>query len=279
LHNIGALEYLLILLNMHKSIRYSVYFLLITLSGCSTPHFLYWPNSQYVPLFKEANTLTGTAGFSSGIINNCFEVQTGYSFPKNIAISGALMAGGNNNSSSVYDNYSKAKYFEASAGYYKPFGEYFVFELFGGYGGGWESHGFTYSNFDAWEWRTFADGHAHMRYSKFFAQSDLGVKFDWIEGSFSCRLSKLNFTDIVYSGVNYNIDKLLFLEQNASPFCIEPAFTVAIGIKPVKFSLQCVFSSPLANPDLKNNNVFEKARMMLGVQFNIAAKKQKTAEN
>lgn len=244
------------------------------LSGsCSFPHYYYIPNVQNVPLFKQSNEFSGLAAFSTGIIDNCAELQAGYSLTDHVALIANFMTGGNNNSTQTYEDFSKINYFEGALGYYKSFSDIGVFEVYGGYGQGSQHHAFSYSEFSNWyTWTTVSDGKADMSFSKIFIQPNIGIKIKWVESAFSCRFTRLNFNDIVYYGTTYHLDELNLLQQNSTPWFIEPAITFRAGFEPVKFQLQLVFSQNLVNPEL----LFEKFRINLGLQFNISKKRSES---
>ena len=266
---------------MRKGLQVPVIILsgVLILTGCSTPHYLYWPNSQLVPLYSEPKKLIVAPAFSTSFVNSCFELQAGYSFPGHIAVMTGFMAGGNNNSGQTYNDYCRLKYLEAAIGYYRSWADIFVFEVYGGYGGGTQKHAMTYTDWYNWQLQFHPDGTLEFSTSKLFLQADLGLKWKWIGGSFSFRFSRLNFNELIYEGVSYNLPKIHAIEGNRHPVCFEPALSLFIGPDPIKFNLQLVLSKPLGTPEIDRTSSFEMARIMMGVVINIPTGRVKTEQN
>ena len=155
--------------------------LVFLLCSCSYPHFFYAPVAQNVPLNDSANKFTGLVAGSFGAENECLEVQAGYSFPSNIALTASYLTGGTRHNQGSVEDYSKINHFEGAIGYYKPFAKICVFELYGGFGDGKQNHVFAYREYTGglvWVWR--ADGKADLNYSQIFIQPDIGVKLKWL---------------------------------------------------------------------------------------------------
>lgn len=252
---------------MNKNIVIIVSFSSLLLSSCSYPHYYYSTNVQNVPLFTEKNEFSGNVAGSFGIVNNSFEIQSGLSLPGHVALTANYMAGGNNNSVGSVSDYSKIQYFEGTAGFYTSFNNIGVFEIYGGYGKGSQRHAYSYCEYNGnpgWIW--IPDGTADLSYSKLFIQPDIGIKTEWLEGAFSCRLSKLNFSDIEINNTTYHLDELNTLKLNSTPWFLEPAFTFRGGLKSVKLQLQVVFAHSFSNQDL----LFEKTRYNIGLHVNLS---------
>jgi len=239
----------------------------VLLTNCSVPHYYYSPNTQNVPLFSEPNEFSGLIAGSIGTVNPSIELQAGYAFPKGIALTANYMTGGNDNSKAGVTDNSKNNYFEGALGYYKSFAKIGVFEIFGGYGHGSQKHEFARKDYRGgfvWEW--VEDGNAELSFSKLFIQPDIGIKVNWLEASFSTRLSKLNYNTIVANNTLTHQDELTLLKQNSAPFLVEPAFTFRAGAESVKAEMQIGFSTNMTNSNLK----FEQARFTIGLHFNIS---------
>ncbi|MCX6328876.1 MAG: hypothetical protein NTZ85_05070 [Bacteroidia bacterium] len=253
---------------MGKNIAPIILLISVLLNSCTTPHFYYTPIIQNVPLFNDKNQFSGDLAGSFGTVNNCFEIQTAFSLPGHIALTANYMTGGNDNSSEYYNDFARINYFESSLGYYRSFENIGVFEIYSGYGRGYQRHAFT-----SWQsWSLESDGRADMSYSKIFIQPDIGIKKGWMEAAFSCRLSRLNFTDIkIDNSVYYHLDELNTLRQNNTPWLIEPAFTFRGGSKSVKGQIQVVFSQNLTNSYL----MFERFRFNIGLYISLSKKQSK----
>lgn len=251
---------------MKKNILLTSALLGILMAGCSYPHYYYSPNIQNVPLNNESYTFSGLMAGSFGPVNNCFELQTGYSLPGHVALMANYMTGGNNHSTDTYNDFSKLSYFEGALGFYMPFKDIGVFEIYGGYGHGTQHHSFTTTELDGWfTWTHVPDGTADLSFSKIFIQPDIGVKKDWLDVAFSCRFTRLSFKDIYcYNSVNH-LDEINTLRLNNTPWLIEPALTCRGGSHSVKGQIQLVFAGRLTDPDLES--MFEGTRFTIGIHF------------
>jgi hypothetical protein len=234
--------------------------------SCSYPHFFYAPVAQNVPLNDSSNEFTGLVAGSFGAENECFEAQAGYSFPAHIALTASYLTGGTHHNPGSVEDYSKINHFEGAIGYYKPFGNIGVFELYGGFGGGRQNHVFAYDEYTGgliWVWR--ADGKADLNYSQIFMQPNIGVKLKWFEGAFSCRLSRLDYKDLTYSATTGHITELNDLKATDKMFLLEPAFTFRAGSPSLKVQMQLVLSSNLTNRNL----LTEVVRINFGLHFTL----------
>lgn len=238
----------------------------VLLTGCEIPHYYYSSNAMNVPLFDDKNQLTGLIAGSFGEVNNSFEAQAGFSTPWNIAFTGSLMTGGIGYSDVQPIDKSRISYIEGAGGFYKTFGDIGIFEIFGGYGKGKESHTFTYVSYDGFfNWTRYPDGNANIAFSKIFAQPDIGVRIKWLEAAFSLRITNIDYTNVSFDNTVYHLDALNDLIINHSSMLVEPAFTVRAGFKNVKSHFQIVITNNLSNPD----QLYEKARFNFGLSFNI----------
>lgn len=254
---------------MKKNIILIISLIILLLHGCSYPHFYYSPNTQDVPLFTEKNQFSGNVAGSFGLVNNSFEIQAGLSLPAHVALTANLMTGGNDNTSNSVSDFSKINYFEGTAGYYTSFSDIGVFEIYGGYGKGSQRHAFSYDEYDSWfTWTWIPDGTANLSFSKFFIQPDIGIKSEYLEGAFSCRLSRMDFYDIEMNSTVYHSDELITLKQNSNPWLLEPALTFRGGSKSVKGQVQVIYAGNLGNSAL----LFEKFRFSFGLHLNLLMK-------
>ena len=240
------------------------------LSGCSFPHYYYTPNIQSTPLFKGKYEFSGLVAGSFGT-NACLELQGGLAFPGHVALLTNFMTGGIDRSSSTYTDYMKINHFEGAVGYYNSYENNFVFEIYGGYGGGSQDHAFSHTVYDSWHIPTVnSDGTAEINYSKIFIQPDFGFRNKYFSAALSCRVSRLYFTDITFDS-EYRRSELYLIEQNREQWFLEPAFTIKGGAESVKFMIQLGFAANVTNPDMK----YEKFRFCLGAGFNLGPKMEK----
>jgi hypothetical protein len=255
---------------MKKNILSIIMCAYLLAAACSYPHYYYSPNVQNVPLFKEREEFSFNLGGSVGAVDPSLEVQAAYALPGHIALMTNYMAGGTDNSPASYDDYSKNRYFEGGLGFYVPFREIGVFELYTGYGQGSQNHAFAYKEYQGkliWNW--VADGSADMSYTKFFIQPNIGIRTNWVDAALSVRLSALNFTEINIYNTVHRLQELNTLQQNNTPWLFEPALTCRLGKGSLKGQMQIVFSNDFSGSDLH----FEKLRFNFGIYVDLLKKK------
>jgi hypothetical protein len=242
------------------------------LSGCSYPHFYNTPIAQNVPLNDTSNEFTGLVAGSFGAVNQSFEGQASYSFPMNIALTGSFLTGGTSHNPGNVEDYSKVKYFEGSIGYYNRISKICSFEIYAGYGQGNQKHVYAYDIYQGgliWTW--VRDGESDISFSQFFLQPDFGIKYKWLEAAFSCRLSRLNYEDVYYSGTTYRVDELQALKANSKVTLLEPGFTLRAGSPVVKTQFQIVLSANMTDQNLLN----EVFRINFGLHFTFGGSQAK----
>jgi hypothetical protein len=199
---------------------------------------------------------------------SCFELQTGYSLPRNIALSANFMTGERDRSTKAVDDLAKVSYFEGSLGFYRSFKTKGVFEIFAGYGHGSQHHTFAYTRgagagFFGFE--TIPDGLANLSFSKVFIQPDIGFKTKYFEGAFSFRLSRLSFNEINIFDTIYHLDALNNVKENSVPWFFEPGFTIRGGPEATRFQMQLVVPKNLTNPKMMS----ETFRISLGIAMEL----------
>lgn len=257
---------------MILNIRLPVLWVSVILNSCTFPHYYYSPNIENVPLFTDKFEFSGLMAGSFGEINKYLELQAGYSFPGHVALMANYLIGGNDQSTEHTTDFEKNHYFEGACGYYKPFNDIGLFEIYGGYGEGYERHSFTYKEYlGSLTWRTIQDGTADLSFSKLFIQPDIGIKIKWLEAAFSFRISNLNYSTINIYNTVYHLDELNSLKLNNTSWLFEPAITCRIGFKQVKGQIQLVCTRNLTNPDL----LFELFRINFGLYFNLQKQQSK----
>lgn len=226
------------------------------------------PNMMSVPLFKQSGELSLLPAASLGTLIQCFEIQGAISLPAHIGIGANYMTGGKDNSGDIYDDFSKYNYFEGFGGIYTSFKNIWVFEIYAGYGSGNENHTFAYNDWDWGGGGWIQDGTAEMKFTSFFVQPDIGIRTKYIEGAFSLRLSRVEFTDIRFQNTVYRFDELTDLNNNRTSVLLEPGFTFRGGHDPLKFQIQFLFSPNLTNPQQD----FEHFRFNMGVNIKFGGK-------
>jgi len=232
-----------------------------TLSGCS--HYYYVPNVQNVPLLKEKEEFHLSASLGGGEESVSTEIQAALALTDNIGIMANFMSvkGGNHSE----NDWGKGLYFEGALGYYKPFEQYGVFEVYGGVGGGSQHHEYYFAS---------NSGNADLSILKFFVQPALGFTHNVFEIAFSTRLCYLSFYGIRnnISGSQAEYDKVSSF-ANKNYLFLEPAFTVRAGWKNLKLQGQIIIASYKLKKDFYD---FEGFHMSFGLNYTFAKRYLKT---
>jgi hypothetical protein len=230
--------------------------------GCA--HFYYLPNNLNVPLFKEKYEFHGSTSLGGGFISTGTDVQTALSLTNHLAVMANYMSSKYYSNDPEDDNSIKYNYFEGAAGYFKPFNEFWVFEVYGGFGSGKQHH-----EYYAWPDNTYR-GNADLPFVKFFLQPSIGVTFNAFDIALSSSISRLSFNKINNS-VDQNssyYDELDMIARNSKFFLFEPAITIRGGWKFVKMQLQYIL---LVN-SMKNELSFEPQKISLGIYLSLSKK-------
>ena len=257
-----------------KRLKFTILFLSIITAGCT--HYYYVANIQNVPLFREKNELHLSGSLGSGENSFSTEVQAAYSFPSNIGIMTNFMTarGGTHETDR---NWARGNYIEAAVGYYKPVQEYFVFEIFGGYGGGSQKHNYVNSSFDIYSFTTTRhhSGTSELSSNKLFIQPSAGMTFKAFDIAFSTRINRLNFNRTINRidpQLNkYEHDIVDAIDQKRTYIFLEPALTLRAGWENIKFQLQAGFSGNSNDPEVQ----FENYHITLGLAFTLAERYKK----
>ena len=253
------------------------------LSGCT--HYYYIPNVQNVPLFTEKNEyrFSGNIGYASRDINyvgdqqtTCIDLQAAYSLTNNIGIMMNYMWAKESYQSdeSTVKDYGRGSYFEGAAGYFKPFGQYGIFEIYGGLGTSGQHHQYadSYSN--------SIEGTSNLSFIKIFLQPSVGLKLSSGDMSFlkpfdvalSTRIYNINYGKIDNSNseiAEYENFSALSAENH---YFIEPALTIRAGWETVKFQFQMGYAIYLNNDYM---DFYEKCHASLGLYFILGGNEKK----
>ncbi len=255
-----------------------IFILAITLSGCI--HYYYIANVQNVPLFTEKNefSASGQIGFASDAGWNettCIDLQTAYSLTNHIGIMLNYMWAYENYQpeESTVKDYGRGSYLEGAAGYYKPFGQYGLFEIYGGVGTSGQHHQYanSYSN--------TIEGTSDLSFIKIFLQPSVGLKLNRSDVSFlkpfdlafSTRVYNINFGKVNYTNseiAEYENFSALSAENH---YFIEPAFTIRGGWENVKLQFQIARAVYLNG---KYFDFFEPFHISLGLNYTLGGKEK-----
>ena len=244
------------------SFRLIVFCCALIFEGCA--HFYYLPSNLNVPLFKEKYEFHGSTSLGAGYITSGTDVQTALSLTNHLAVMANYMHSKYYPDEIEDDNLIKYNYFEGAAGYFKPFNEFWVFEVYGGFGSGNQHH-----EYYAWPDNTYR-GHADLTFVKSFLQPSIGVTFNAFDIALSSSFSRLSFNKINIS-VDQNsdyYDELDMIARKSKFFLFEPAITIRGGWKFVKMQLQYILS---VNPR-SDEVIFEPQKISLGIYFSLSKK-------
>ncbi|MDY0342314.1 MAG: hypothetical protein RBR28_02005 [Lentimicrobium sp.] len=247
---------------MKKSSIVLIVFLTLTLSSCT--HYYYIPNAQNVPLFQEKNEFHGTIAVGGGQEISTTEVQAAYAITDNLALMANFASARGGEKSDI--NWGRGKYLEGAVGYYKPFDEILVAEVYAGLGVSNQYHQYGTKDYN--------NGIAELSFVKYFLQPSVGVAHRAFDIAISTRFSRVSFFDIdnkitMDNSALYHVDTIA---RNKVSYMFEPALTIRGGWKNVKVQLQFSHSKNLTHPNLQ----FEKSNGSLGLFFTIANRYRKT---
>ena len=231
--------------------------LIISLTSCV--HYYYAPNAHNVPLFKEKGETNIIAAISGGDEFSGIEVQFASAVTENIGVmANFITASGDGGVDDQYES-GKGFLFELGAGYYKPLGQKFVFETYGGAGFGSVKNEYSF-------------GDSKVKFTRFFIQPNIGFKTRGFEVAFSARFAGLNYHSVNFSSVeqSYDLDNLEYIKNNKFSLLFEPSLTIRGGWKGVKVQLQYVLSENLNNKYLAQ----EVMNFNIGMFIDISPKKQ-----
>lgn len=230
-------------------------------SSCS--HNYYVSNSLNVPLLTTKNEVHASASLGLNFDEELSgEIQAAYAITDNIAVSAAGLYHESGTKSSN-TNYTQHKYFEGAVGYYKPINDFFLWEIYAGYGHNNQYH--EYYDYDNPETPQLRN--ADLSFNKIFIQPNIGLSFRAFDIAFSTRLSHVGYYDITNNAVGVYATDVSDIMNNSSSFLFEPALTVRAGWKYVKAQLQFSRSYTLSNTYLNTTGVIS-----LGVNISINRK-------
>ncbi len=237
---------------------------------CSCHHYYYVPTTQQVPLFQEKNEFHGNAILAGQTNSSSKELQAAYSFSNHLAVEAQYMHVSNALDSDS-SGFSSGHYIGGGLGYFTAIGarRRGVFEIFGGFGVNEQSH--TYIDKIPSNVRV---ANADLSFSKIYIQPTLGIKKHGVEFAYSMRLSAVNFTRITHnfsaSDINQiEYDKLKALGNAPFSLVLEPAFTIRVGWKQVKFQLQFQSSENLSHRDAHDSLGFDSFSVGWGLSFHL----------
>lgn len=221
----------------------------------SCTHRYYAPNGQNVTLFKEKGEVQIAAGPASGGESSGANIQAGYAATNHLGITAnAYLARGENEDNGANGN---GFVMEAGAGYFNPIGEHFVFEAYGGFGGGNIYNGYA------------DNSSSKVKFFRPYVQPAFGFTSPYFDAAFAPRIAMLNYLDIERNGTitdTKNVQDLNYIDANKTVFMFEPGITLRAGWKYIKVQAQYVWSVNINAPALRQDD----HNISLGLFFNFA---------
>jgi hypothetical protein len=259
-------------MNIRNSIRTRVILLVCSaagLAGCT--HYYYTASVQNVPLFrgKAENIISFSTGWGAGEASG--EIQAAIAPVNHFGLMAGFFSGSGGDKTNNR-NWQKSSSFEAGLGYFTQMKNSWLFEFYGGYGGGSEKHRYSYYDFGYLE--RIYEGDSKIDFSRFFFQPAVGWHYrEIVDIGFSSRLSFVSF-GVITSTLNseeenkYAVD---IIRENRSPLFIEPALTIRGGYENFKLQVQIIRSINTSDSKL----LFEPARVSIGIIFKLIGKGNK----
>ncbi|NIG56807.1 hypothetical protein [Chitinophaga sp. Cy-1792] len=247
--------------------------LLIAATSCNRN--VYVPNTANTPLLKEKHEFKASLS-----LNN---IQTAYAVTDHFAVMangqyvyrGGILTNGNKADNSFGDSYVRGGVVEGAVGYFQPLDpkKKMIFEVFGGFGtGGFNTLADSYNTTsDA----TKDDYRLSSNFTKTFIQPGIGFAHHIVEASFSTRVSMVNFYNLQAGAgaiQNDNDTRTKFFPIGYHPkFFVEPAFTVRVGYRAVKYQFQFMHSIAVNGYNDQSHGVFfQPVAIDMGVAIDIA---------
>ncbi|MCW3127095.1 MAG: hypothetical protein JWO03_2753 [Bacteroidetes bacterium] len=226
---------------------------ILSLDSCT--HYYYAPTSHNIPVFKEKNEVRASVGLIKGDEVTGCDIQAAYAMTKesailaNASIIDPGQAGGH------------GQLYELGAGYFKPIpssntflNHRFVFEVYGicGIGNAKNYYGNTGFNYNE-----YPDYYISANLLKGYIQPSIAFSTNFIDVIASGKIGvlhsfgvKRHMPDSVYNAQGQNnsdgqrtvVDDVRILNANKASFFFEPAVTLRLGYKYVKFQFQAGWS-------------------------------------
>lgn len=232
---------------MIKTTLTKFFFLIISLSMYSCQSYYYYPTNQNVLKFKEK----GDASVSFGLDENgANSYNIGYSITDNVALLSDFRTFDSYSSGSSVEYKIDDYLWDTELIFYKKYKDVIYPAINVGYG---------FGEIDRNE------RHYKLNVNRQFIQPSIGISNNFYDFAISSRFSR----------VNYDLSKVQTFYENVDLqdvgkkdfYFVEPAFTLGIGYKFIKFRYQGIFLSKISSGKIK---YCESSRFLtLNMTFNI----------
>jgi hypothetical protein len=241
-----------------------LFFAVLTFSSCT--HYYYLPVSPNVPLFHKKNEVRASASIGGGNEIEAVNGQVAYSLTNHLAVGATYLKAQNGATSNNHEGHGD--YLDFSVGYFHPYKEDLVIEVFGGYGLSQQYHSYS-SNLSA-----------QLSYNRIFIQPSIGFSKDYFDFAFTPTLSRLQYQSIQTNLdlTDAHFDGLNSINAHKTSFLFEPTITLRAGWKYVKLQTQLTRLRNLSHRNLP----VEKSHINVGLSIAFAErmlKKKSTARN
>ncbi|MDX2003477.1 MAG: hypothetical protein SFW35_13665 [Chitinophagales bacterium] len=277
-----------------KKLHLLLIVLLYLLSSCS--HRYYAPTSHNVPVFKEKNEAR-ISGMASAIYGYSGEVQVAYAPIKHMGIIANAAIVNPRAIKEGSDN--RGHLYELGAGYFKPFGgthtkSLFVFETYGVLGlGGCRGYYFNsketlfYDANDPYN-LAYPNNYITTRFVKAYAQPSISIGHDVVDFILSAKIGMVHnyrISNTIPDSIMNNLspsqnldegtvdDDWTLLNNQRTAFVFEPAITLRLGFKYLKFQTQLSFL--VRDPSRFLQQLATPVMASMGASINIAPRFKK----
>jgi hypothetical protein len=239
--------------------------------SCSQKYYI--PNTPNVPLFKEAGEARLSAGVGGSDEVSTTEVKAAYTPIKHLGIVGSYMhgKGGGDEGNSGYGHI-----IEGGLGYYLPIERDFVFEVYGGFGGGNVKS--SYSHYDDNSQMYVHDGSSELGFVRAYLQPSIGYTTPWFDIAVSMRYSNLHYNSFSTSYITNSEDaaNIAYIKDHPTTSFLDEAITIRGGWKYIKLQGQYLVSQKLNNSALPvyNNNFNFGVYLSLAKWYNTGKRKE-----
>ena len=247
------------------------FLLLLTASSLmSCYHVYYAPNTPTAPLFSEKDEMRVNALYATGNESeyNGGELQVAYAVTGNW---GVLFNGFAVGRSELVDGVNtqsgKGTYAEFGAGYFIQMDQkgQWIFETYGGFGGGNVKNEYSYGD------------RSRVGITKFYLQPAIGYKSKHFEFAFITRVAYVNWKvkqQMVGSNVEnqWVLDDMVRIRSKPGNFSFEPALILRAGGKSVKAHAGLTFR----RGNYLADDLTEHLNASLGLSFSFSTRKNKS---
>ncbi len=231
------------------------------ISSCSQKYYI--PNTPNVPLFKEAGEARLSAGIGGTDEVKTTEVKAAYTPINHLGIVASYIHG---KGGSEEGNNGNGHMVEGGLGYYLPIEQNFVFEVYGGFGGGNVKS--NYSHYDDNSQMYVPDGSSELGFVRVYLQPSIGYTTPWFDIAVSMRYSSLHYNSISTNSITNDegANNIQYITSHPTTDFLDEAVTIRGGWKYIKLQGQYLVSEKLNNPALP---VYD-GNFNFGVYFSLA---------